>query len=213
MEISWLGQAAFKLKGKSATVVTDPFDPQFIGLKWPKVEADIVTVSHAHADHNNVTGVTGATYVAQGPGEYEIKGVAFTGVGSFHDDKQGAERGQNTIYTFNLDGVRICHLGDLGQDQLTDAQLEEIGDIDILLVPVGGTFTIDAPRAAKVTSQLEPRIIIPMHYAQPGMSVNLEPVDHFLGEMGKEGVTSVPKLTVSADKLPEESQVVVLEKV
>lgn len=212
MEITWFGQAAFKLKGKTATVVADPFDHDFIGLKLPKLEADIITSSHMHSDHNNLNGVSGAGFVANGPGEYEIKGVAFTGVRSWHDDKGGAERGPNTIFTFYIDGVRIAHLGDLGQSQLTDAQLEEIGDTDVVLVPVGGTFTIDAPRAAKVVAQLEPRIVVPMHYALPGLKVELEPVDHFLKEMGQEGVAPVAKLSVSADKLPEETQVVVLEK-
>ncbi len=212
MEISWLGQAAFKLKGKTATVVTDPYDPEFIGLKWPKVEADIVTISHDHGDHNNAAGVSGASYTATGPGEYEIKGVAFTGTPSFHDNKGGAERGKNTIFTFNIDGVRICHLGDLGQAQLTDPQLEAIGDVDVLLIPVGSVYTIDGGAAAKIVAQIEPKVIIPMHYGQPGLKVNLEPVDHFLKEMGKEGVTPVAKLSVSADKLPEEAEVVVLEK-
>lgn len=212
MELTWLGQAAFKLKGKTATVVTDPFDPSFIGLKWPRVEADIVTLSHDHADHNNAAGVAGATYVASGPGEYEIKGVAFTGTPSWHDNKQGEERGKNVIFTFNIDGVRVCHLGDLGQAQLTDEQLEAIGDVDVLLIPVGGVYTIDASAAAKVVAQLEPRIIIPMHYKLPDLRPGLEPVDHFLKEMGKEGVSPVTKLTISPDKLPEEAQVVVLEK-
>lgn len=212
MEISWLGQAAFKLKGKSATVITDPYQSE-IGLKWPKVEADIVSISHDHPDHNNTGAVTGATYTAEGPGEYEIKGVAFTGVPSWHDDKEGAERGRNVIYTFNIEGVRICHLGDLGQAQLTDPQLEEIGDVDVLLIPVGGVFTIAAAEAAKVIAQLEPKIIIPMHYQIPELKVTLDPVENFLKEMGKEAIVPVSKLSVTSDKLPEETQIVVLERV
>lgn len=210
MEISWFGQAAFKLKGKGATVIVDPFDPT-IGLKWPKVEADIVAVTHDHPDHNNTVGVSGASYIAAGPGEYEIKGIAFTGVASWHDNKEGAERGRNTIYVFNIDGVRICHLGDLGQHQLTEAQLEGVGDVDVLLIPVGGVFTISAAEAAKIVAELEPKIIIPMHYKIPGLNIELEPAEHFLKEMGKENVESLPKLIVSSDKLPEEAQVVVLE--
>lgn len=210
MEIFWLGQAAFKLKGKGATVIVDPYDPS-IGLKWSKLEADIVAVTHDHPDHNNTAGVTGASYVAAGPGEYEIKGVAFTGVPSWHDNKEGEERGRNTIYIFNIDGVKICHLGDLGQHQLTETQLEEIGDVDVLLIPVGGVFTISASEAAKIVAQLDPKIIIPMHYKIPGLSVELEPAEHFLKEMGKENITALPKITVASDKLPEEAQVVVLE--
>lgn len=212
MEIAWFGQAAFRLKGKTATIVTDPFDPDFIGLKIPKLEANIITSSHMHGDHNNLGAVSGAEFIANGPGEYEIKGVAFTGVSSWHDNKERAERGPNIIFTFNVDGVRIAHLGDLGQLALTDSQVEDIGDVDVVLVPVGGVFTINASVAAKVVAQLEPKIVIPMHYALPGLKVDLEPVDHFLKEMGKEGVAPVTKLTVSADKLPEEPQVVVLEK-
>lgn len=212
MEIFWLGQAAFKLKGKGATVIVDPFDPS-IGLKWPKLEADIVAITHDHADHNNATGVSGASYVAAGPGEYEIKGVAFTGFPSWHDNKEGEERGRNTIYIFNIDGVKICHLGDLGQHQLTETQLEEIGDVDVLLIPVGGVFTISASEAAKIVAQLEPKIIIPMHYKIPGLTAGLEPAEHFLKEMGKETLEALPKIAVSSDKLPEEAQVVVLEPV
>lgn len=212
MEISWYGQAAFRLKGKTATVVVDPYDPS-IGLKWPKTEADIVAVTHTHPDHNNTAGVSGASYIAKGPGEYEIKGIAFTGVSSWHDNKEGAERGPNTIYVFNIDGVRICHLGDLGQHQLTEPQLEEIGDVDVLLIPVGGVFTVQAAEAAKIVAQLEPKIIIPMHYHLPGLTVELEPVEHFLKEMGKENIEPVSKLNISSEKMPEEAQIVVLEHI
>ena len=212
MEINWLGQSAFKIKGKTATVVTDPFDPQMLGIKLPKVEADIVTISHDHGDHNNLDGVSGYSFVATGPGEYEIKGVAFVGIASWHDAKDGAERGKNTIFTFNVDGVRVCHLGDLGQEALTDTQVEEIGQVDILMIPVGGVYTIDAATAAKVVAQLEPRIVIPMHYLDPELKLELEPVENFLKEMGKEDVTAQPKLVVTAEKLPEELEVAVLQR-
>jgi L-ascorbate metabolism protein UlaG (beta-lactamase superfamily) len=212
LEISWFGQSAFRLKGKVATVVTDPFKPEFTGLAWPKVEADIVTISHEHEDHNAATLVPNATYVARGPGEYEVKGVAVSGVSSFHDNKEGTSLGQNVIYVINIDGVRVCHLGDLGQDELTSTQLEDIGDVDVLLVPVGGTYTIGSAGAAKVIAQLEPKIVIPMHYDLPGLKHELAPVEPFLKEMGREGLTPVSKLTISSEKLPEEMQVAVLEK-
>lgn len=212
MDIYWLGQSSFKIKGKTTTVVVDPFDNK-IGLKFPKVEADIVTISHGHFDHNAAGAVGGSPFIVDGPGEYEVKGVEIVGVSSFHDEKEGSERGKNTIYNLKIDKVNITHLGDLGQESLTTQQVEEIGNVDILLVPVGGYFTIDAPTAAKIASQLEPKIIIPMHYKIPGLNIEqLEGVDKFLKEVGKEDLESLPKLTIAAERFPEESQVVLLEK-
>jgi L-ascorbate metabolism protein UlaG (beta-lactamase superfamily) len=212
MDITWLGHSAFKVKGKSVVIATDPYDPEALGIKLPKIEADIVTISHDHGDHNYLQGVTGHSFVANGPGEYEIKGVSFVGTASWHDSKQGSERGKNTIYTFNIDGVRLCHLGDLGQEVLTEAQIDEIGGVDILMVPVGGVFTIDAATAAKVVAQLEPKIVIPMHYKDSDIKFDLEPVENFLKEMSKEHVDPQSKFSVSADKLPEELDLVVLQK-
>lgn len=212
MDITWLGHSAFKVKGKTAMVVIDPFDPESVGLKLPKLEADIVAISHDHGDHNFLQGVTGHSFVATGPGEYEIKGISFVGTASWHDAAQGSDRGKNTVYTFNIDGVRLCHLGDLGQESLTEAQVDEIGQVDILIVPVGGVYTIDAATAAKVVAQLEPKVVIPMHYKDPDLKLDLEPVENFLKEMSKENVESQPKYSVTADKLPEELEVVVLQK-
>jgi L-ascorbate metabolism protein UlaG (beta-lactamase superfamily) len=213
MDISWFGQAAFRLKGKAATVVTDPFDPK-IGFKLPKVEADILTISHSHFDHNNIAAVGGEPFVIEGPGEYEIKGVSVVGVGSFHDDKKGEERGKNTLYNIQIDGVNVAHLGDLGQNSLTTAQVEELGSIDILFIPVGGHFTIDAAAAAKIVAQLEPKIVIPMHFQTPGLAISeLEGVEKFLKEMAKDAPEVVQKFSISKDKLPEELQVILLERV
>src|SRR3990167_5628376 len=163
MDITYLGHASFRLKGKTAAVVVDPYDPS-VGPKFPKVEADIVAVTHQHFDHNAVGNVSGEPFLVSGPGEYEVKGIEVVGVSSFHDNKKGEERGLNTIYNFKIDRINVCHLGDLGQTSLTDAQVEEIGNVDVLLLPVGGYFTIDASEANKIASQLEPLIIIPMHY-------------------------------------------------
>lgn len=212
MEITWYGQSTFKIKGKGTSIVTDPYSPEMLGLKLPKLEADIVAVSHDHGDHNNVAAVTGYSFVAPGPGEYEIKGIPFIGVDSFHDNSEGSERGRNTIYVFHIDNIAVCHLGDLGQDKLTDDQLNQIDSVDILMIPVGGTYTIDAATAAKVVAQLEPKLIIPMHYQVDGLKLELAPVETFLKEMGKESAERVTKLSISADKLPEEPQVVILEK-
>lgn len=203
----------FKLKGKNATVIIDPFNPDFIGLKYPKdVEADIVLKTHDHGDHNNVSAVSGDPKIFDGPGEYESKGVIVTAVASFHDKTQGSERGKNVIFNVNIDGLNIVHLGDLGQAELTEEQVAEIDMTDILLVPVGSVFTINAKEAAGIVAQLEPRIVIPMHYAEPGLKVELEPVENFLKEMGTEGAVPEAKLSITKDKLPEETQVIVLSK-
>ncbi len=213
MEVTYLGHSSFKLKGKTATVVTDPYNEKC--GKFPKdTLADIVTVSHQHADHNQVKLVSGNPFVIEGAGEYEVKGVSVVGIQSWHDDKGGADRGPNVIYVIEIDGLRLCHLGDLGH-KLTEEQLEEIGSIDIAVIPVGGDYTIDAKMAVEVAKQLDPWIIIPMHYQQAGldaaMFAKLTGVETFLKEMGKD-VAPVPKLIMSHDKLPEESQVVVLER-
>lgn len=192
-------------------VITDPFDEKEMGIKFPKhTEADILTVSHDHADHNAINQVEGSPFVVKGAGEYEIKGVSIIGVNSFHDEVFGEERGRNTMYRMEMDGIRMLHLGDLGH-VLSSAQVEAVDGIDVLFVPVGGTYTIDAEKAAQVISDLEPRIVIPMHYGTDTYNKNLSPVSVFLKQMGKESVLPVPKLTVSRDKLPAEMQVVVLE--
>lgn len=178
-------------------------------MKFPKhVEPDILTVSHDHGDHNAVHLVGGSPFIVRGPGEFEIKGVSIIGVTSFHDEVSGEKRGRNTMYRIEIDGVRILHLGDLGH-VLSSAQVDLVDGIDVLLVPVGGVYTIDAEKASQVISDLEPRIVIPMHDQRSNK--HLAPVSAFLKQMGKESVVSVPKLTVSRDKLPAEMQVVVLE--
>ncbi|MBI2587637.1 MBL fold metallo-hydrolase [Candidatus Amesbacteria bacterium] len=207
MEITYLGHASFRLKGKTATVVTDPYDEKL--AKFPRdVAADIVTVSHDHFDHNAVKSVQGLAFSVQGPGEYEVKGVSIIGVHTWHDDKNGAERGENTVYIMEMDGLRLAHLGDLGH-KLSQEQLDEMGPIDVVLVPVGGVYTIDAKMAAEVVKQVDPGVAIPMHYKQ--LNPELGGVEDFLKEMGKPGVQPVPKYVISADRLPTELQVVVLE--
>ncbi len=217
MDIYWGGQALFKIKGKNASVIFDPYDPEMVGLKLPKdLTADVVLSSHEHQDHNNTKVVTSPTGekppMFDQPGEYEIAGAVITGVRSFHDDKEGAERGSNVIFSILLDGLNIAHLGDLGQTKLTEEQLTQIGAVDILLIPVGSVYTIDAKAALEIISQLEPRIIIPMHYKIEGLKFELDPVEPFLKEMGAENVVPLPKLSITKDKMPEETQVVLLSK-
>lgn len=215
MDITSLGLSSFKIRGKSATVVTDPYDSEAVGLKFPKnVEADVVTISHGHADHNKSSNVGGTPFVIDGPGEYEIKGVAVIGLSTFHDDKEGAERGKNTIYRIEIEGLVIVHLGDLGH-VLSSARVDDLDGVDILCIPVGGFYSLDAAKAAQVIADIEPRIVIPMHYGRPELNAKifgqLAPVATFLKQMGKESVVSVAKLVISKDKLPLQLEVVVLE--
>lgn len=212
MDLYWYGQACFKIKGKQTSIIIDPFSPEFTGLKLPKdMSADIAIKTHEHEDHSNLSAVTGDPVLVTGPGEYEIKGVAVTGVQTPHDAKGGEERGNNTVYTILIEGLNIVHLGDLG-DKLTQEQVEGIGLCDILLIPVGGVYTIGPEQATQIISQLEPSIIIPMHYKLPGLKFDLSELDVFVKEMGVENVEPQTKLTITKDKLPAEPQVVVLSK-
>jgi len=218
MEITYLGHSCFRIKGKKNIIVTDPFNED-VGFKMPRVTADIITISHHHQDHNNVSAVKGTTkrrepFVVDGPGEYEISDVSIFGIASYHDKSSGAKRGENTIYLISLDGLRLAHLGDLGH-KLTETQLEELNGVDVLFIPVGGTFTIDDNEAIEVVAQIEPRIIIPMHYKtadmKPDFGIKLT-VDDFLKAIGEEANKAKEKLDISKDKLPEEREIVVLKR-
>jgi len=208
VDINWLGHACFRLKGSRATVITDPFPPD-LGLNLGKAEADIVTVSHPHLSHSYVEGIGGKPHVVRGPGEYEISGVLIIGVPAHHDTEKGGEKGKNTVYAMEMDGISVCHLGDLGH-ALTAEQVEEIGNVDVLLVPVGGVSTIDAAQAAEVVRQLEPKAVIPMHYQVPEISRELDPVEKFLKEMGAGQLEPAPKLSVTRNNLPLSTQVFLL---
>lgn len=216
MEITYLGHSSFKIKTKTATVVTDPFDPQMVGFKYSGVEGDIVTVSHNHADHNAYAKVGEVKKVLEGPGEYEISGVSIMGFPSFHDTKDGGERGKNTIYVIEADGLRIAHLGDLGQ-MIPDEIVDEMGSIDILMIPVGGFYTIGPKEAVEVCSKIDPYFIIPMHYKVEGINLSqfehLEPKETFLKEIGMV-VETLPKFTIKRDDIVENqcTKVIVLER-
>ncbi len=214
MEIIYLGHSSFKLRSRSATVICDPFNSEKVGLKFPKTTADVVTVSHDHDDHNFLSAITENPLVISGPGEYEVKGVKIIGVSSYHDSNAGQEKGKNTIYEFKIDGITIVHLGDIGHI-LEEKQIELISEMDILMIPVGGVYTITSQQAAKLASMLEPKMIIPMHYNVPGLNQqifgSLTGVDQFIKEMGKQPVKPLPKLTITRDKLPQEQTIVVLE--
>jgi len=209
MEITWLGHACFRLKGKQAVIITDPFPPES-GYTIGKQNAHIVTVSHQHAGHSYVQAVDGDPKVITGPGEYEISGVIITGVQTYHDNERGAVKGKNTAYLIEMDDLRICHLGDLGH-VLTSEQTERVDNVDILLVPVGGGSTIDAPHAAEVIRQVEARVVIPMHYQTETLQAEASPVDRFLKEMGVKEIMPQPKFNVTRANLPAGLQVVLLE--
>jgi L-ascorbate metabolism protein UlaG (beta-lactamase superfamily) len=211
MEITWLGQSCFKIKSHDLVLVTDPFSIE-IGLKLPKTEANILTVSHGHFDHNNISGIFGNPFIIDGPGEYEVRGVNISGILTYHDSSGGAEQGQNTIYLIEMEELRICHLGDLGHS-LSDRELEKIDGVDILMIPVGGVYTIGTEKAQEVISQINPKIIIPMHYKIEGLKPNLESLDKFCKEMGVCKETQ-DKLVIKKSTLSEEEeeQVFILKK-
>lgn len=212
MEIVFLGHSSFKIKGKRTTLVTDPFDPEMVGLKFPKVFADLVTMSHDHKDHSRVDLVGQVRKVINGPGEYEISGTTILGISTFHDEKNGADRGRNIIYVIEMDGIRLVHLGDLGHN-LSEGIIEELGEVDILFVPVGGEFTIGSKEAVEVVNDLEPKIVIPMHYQMQGLNQNvfnkLSPVDNFISQIDLK-IERVEKLKIQKEQLSSEEQKVVL---
>jgi L-ascorbate metabolism protein UlaG (beta-lactamase superfamily) len=208
VDITWLGLSCFRIRGNQAIIITDPFPPD-TGYTLGKQTADIVTVSHPHPSHSYDKGINGEHRLVKGPGEYEISGVLILGISTFHDSVKGQSRGKNTVYLMEIDGVLVCHLGDIGH-VLGDDQVEEIGNVDILLLPVGGVATINAAMAAEVIRKLEPKVVIPMHYKTPKSDRDLEPVDNFLKEMGLAQVEPRPKFTVSRTNLPITTQVIVL---
>ena len=212
MIITWIGHSCFKIQDKvgpdGITVVTDPFD-KTVGLKVPNFEANIVTVSHDHFDHNNVKSLRGEPFVIKGAGEYDVKGVLVHGVMSAHG---GGVNMKNIIYRFEMDGISVSHLGDLGH-ALDNKQLEVVVGTDILLIPVGGKYTIDAKKAVEVVSQIEPRIVIPMHYKTSGLKIaGIDGVDKFVKEMGLKP-TEEEKLKISKKDLPQEDMELVILKV
>ena len=215
MEIIWYGQSCFRIltssnSGGKLSIVIDPFS-QEIGLKLPKLEADILLITHPHSDHNNLDAVFGNYFLVSGPGEYEIKNVFIEGIFSYHDNVFGKERGENTIYVIESEDLRVCHLGDIGQGELTQEQLEKIGEIDILMIPVGGVYTISAKESVKIISQLEPKITIPMHYFLPKLKIKLDSLDKFFKALGIKSVAPIKKLTIKKKDLsPEEAKIVVL---
>ncbi len=211
MEISWLGHSCFRLRGREAAIVVDPCSKS-TGYSIGKPTANIVTVSHDHPGHNNVAAVAGSPRVVEGPGEFEIAGVLITGIRTYHDQDNGAKLGKNVAYVLELEGLRVCHLGDLGHVPSPE-QVEAMSGVDILLAPVGGGSTIGATAAAETVSLLEPKLVIPMHYQTAASKAELDPLDRFLKEIGAPSALEdrQPKLSVTQSTLPQETKVQVLD--
>jgi L-ascorbate metabolism protein UlaG (beta-lactamase superfamily) len=211
MKIKWLGHSCFKIASKSGVrILTDPFDDN-VGYKIPSVEADIVTVSHGHYDHNFTDCVKGDFDILSKVGNFNVKDIPVMGVHTYHDDAEGTKRGDNIVYTFQIDGLKVCHLGDLGHI-LSPAQVGMIGRVDILLIPVGGNFTLDALTAVEVVNQLKPSIVIPMHYKTPALMFNLENADKFIEAMGKVEKLNQQVIEINPDTLNrDETKVYILK--
>jgi L-ascorbate metabolism protein UlaG (beta-lactamase superfamily) len=215
MEITWYGHSCFRLTERNyATVVTDPFDSKTIGYDALRLRSDIVTVSHDAPGHNNTDAVKGILHVIDGPGEFEIGGVFITGVQSDNTGagkkktKDGSPR--NTVYVFDYDGITVAHLGDLNQ-ALTQSEIESLGTVNVLLVPVGGGGGLNAAKAAEVISMIEPNLVIPMHYSTPATKISLDSLNKFIKEMGLSKAETQPSLKVTRSGLPSETHVMVLD--
>ena len=218
MTIIWYGHSCFRIEARSTSsgqakdgvsILIDPFSKERTGLKPPKIKDDLVLVTHHHADHDNVSDANPEALIIDGPGEYEKQGIQVMGVTSFHDKMNGKERGLNTIYLIKAEDMTICHLGDLGQDKLDDKQVEEIGDVDILMVPVGGTYTLDAKEAVGVVGQIEPKVVIPMHYKIKDLTIDISGPDKFLKEIGL-SPEKVDKFKIAKKNLPAEEMKLVM---
>lgn len=215
MDISWYGLSCFRIREGGTTVICDPFD-KAVGLSLPKLKADIVTISHDRPGHSAADRVSGDTKVLRGPGEYEVRNVFVSALATYHRKKKGELSERNIAYFFEFGDLTVGHLGDIGEVPLQSA-IEElnVGEVDILLIPVGGGDTLDPARAVEVISMLEPRLVIPMHYQHPGLEETigekLEPVEKFLKEFGSSAPEPVEMLKITRSNLPEETQVVLLK--
>lgn len=212
MKVKWLGHSSFLITTESGTtIITDPYIGGN-GLSYGEIKeaADIVTVSHDHFDHNNVATVGGSPQVVKDAAPATVKGVGFAGVETYHDPSEGKERGNNTIFCMEVDGVKLCHVGDLGHP-LSDQQVADIGSIDVLLIPVGGNFTIDAKVASDVCDKLNPKVIIPMHFKNARCEFPIAGIDDFLEGKGRVRKLDSSEVEFKAGGLPAATEIVVLQ--
>ena len=211
MKIKYLAHAAFLITSEKGTrIITDPYETSD-GLKHGVIKetADIVTVSHEHGDHNNVSAVAGKPKIVKATDE--VKGISIRAIATAHDDKGGSQRGKNTIFCFNIDGINVCHAGDLGH-MLSADQVKAIGKVDVLMIPVGGFFTLDAVTATKVCDQLKPKVVIPMHFKTPKINFTISDVEPFLKDKGNVTRSKESTIELRAGKLPSLPQIIVLKQ-
>lgn len=214
MKISWLGHSSFRLEESTGTVVvTDPFDAGIVGYEMPKTRADIVTISHDHGDHNALSRIEGNPIVLDRIGAFEIEGVHIASLRSYHDNKGGAKRGENRVFTFRMDGVDICHMGDIGEE-CQMSFVEALGSVNVLLLPVGGNYTIDAEQAKEYVDLIMPDIVIPMHYKTKDADIDIDKLDDFLKLFDDEDIEYVSGNTIEFDRRfdSDSTKVIVLEK-
>ena len=202
MIITWFGHSCFRIESKEGSILIDPFSKD-IGLKPPRIKDDIVLVTHSHYDHNNIEGADPEMMIIDGPGEYEKKGIYIRGILSYHDKSGGRERGLNTIYVIKAEDMVVCHMGDFGQAEFEKHQLDDIGAPDILMLPIGGKYTIDYKEAIEVVGHIEPKIVIPMHYKVKDLKFDLDGSDKFIKELGL-APEKVDKYKIAKKGLPAE---------
>lgn len=215
MKIKWYGHAAFLItSNQGVKIITDPYESGAYGgqLAYGKIrdQTDIALTSHDHADHNDTKSLLGSPQIVKERGTKSVKGVSFRGIATYHDSSKGSERGANTIFTFSVDGIKVCHLGDLGH-VLSEKEIAEIGPVDILFIPVGGYFTIDSKEATQVGEQIKPKVLIPMHFKTEKCGFPIAPVDDFL--KGKSNIKrpKMSEVTFDQASLPSKMEIVVLE--
>ncbi len=216
MKIKWLGHSSFVLTESTGTsVLTDPYDPDMVGYGYAPQTVDVVTVSHGHADHAFLSGVGGYKKLFDAPGKFEYNGIHITGILSSHDDCDGAKRGRNVIYKFGMDGVSVCHMGDIGEP-CSPELIERLLPVNVLLIPVGGTYTVDAEGAKEYIDRLMPDIVIPMHYKLKHCELDIDKLDPFLrlfdDEFVEEGVSEIELDRNDFNESIKSTRVIVLDK-
>ena len=208
MTVTWFGHSCFRIESKEGSILIDPFSKD-IGLRPPRIKDDLVLVTHDHYDHNNIEGAGPETMIINGPGEYEKKGVYVRGILSYHDKSGGQERGLNTIYVIKAEDMVICHMGDFGQAAFEKNQLDDIGDVDVLMLPVGGKYTVDYKEAVQAIGQIEPKIVIPMHYKIKDLNIDIDGPEKFIKELGLTP-EKVDKYKIVKKNLPAEEMKLIL---
>lgn len=214
MKLSWLGHSAFRLEESTGTtVVTDPYH-SYVGFEMPKVQADVVTVSHPHNDHNNVASIEGDMTVIRNAGAYEMGGVHILSYKTYHDEKNGAMRGENLVFKFRMDGVEICHMGDIGEE-CNALLVERLMPVNVLMIPVGGGFTIDAEQAKEYVDRIMPDIVIPMHYKTKDCEFEIDKINEFLDLFEDDDIVYADTSTIEFDRADfdgEHTKVLILER-